>query len=321
MKKKSNYLICMAGLCAVAALFLISSTDLILKEHAEPIYNVSVICSETSDETLANFKKGVEQSFSEWTADVSYVTLYDKNDVQQQTELILREIENGADAIVLLPLDSAALAEFFSEQTFATPVICANADVQSDKVIAYIHGDHESRGRGLLEKIAQDMAGSTGTVYTVATAQERGDVKALRGVIEPGLKEKGIAVRSIDYEDGEELSDRILETYRKDRQAVFLAYDACAMEEILKYANETILKNCGLYGAGFTNRILAGLDEGVVNAIAVSNDFDIGYLSFHAAREYLSGGRAAPELIVDGFLVTKETIYNRAYEKILFPVE
>ena len=52
-----------AGILAV--LYLLSSTDLIIKEKKTEIYTVSVIISDTSDECYGSFKKGVEQA-ADW---------------------------------------------------------------------------------------------------------------------------------------------------------------------------------------------------------------------------------------------------------------
>ena len=42
----------------LAVLFLLSSTDLIIKEEAAEVYPVSVIIGDTSDENYVNFRKG-----------------------------------------------------------------------------------------------------------------------------------------------------------------------------------------------------------------------------------------------------------------------
>ena len=55
-----------AGWCISALLliflFLLSSTDLILKEREPEIYPISVILDDTNDEYYANFRKGVDMA-------------------------------------------------------------------------------------------------------------------------------------------------------------------------------------------------------------------------------------------------------------------
>ncbi len=85
-------------------LFLLSSTDLIIKEKKTVIYPISIIISDTSDDYFANFRKGVDKAAEEYNVDVSFITLYEKGDQDQQLELEKREINDGALAVVLVPV-------------------------------------------------------------------------------------------------------------------------------------------------------------------------------------------------------------------------
>ena len=55
-------------------LFLLSSTDLIIKEKKTEIYPVSVIIGETTDDYYTNFRKGVDKAADEYNVDVNFIT-------------------------------------------------------------------------------------------------------------------------------------------------------------------------------------------------------------------------------------------------------
>ena len=76
-------------------LFLLSSTDLIIKEKKTEIYPVSVIIGETTDDYYTNFREGVDMAADEYNVDVRLITLYEKGDVTEQMELLKREIDYG----------------------------------------------------------------------------------------------------------------------------------------------------------------------------------------------------------------------------------
>ena len=76
-------------------LFLLSSTDLIIKEEKREIYPISVIVEDTSDINYVNFRKGMEQAAIERNADISFITLYEAGSASQQQELIAREQQAG----------------------------------------------------------------------------------------------------------------------------------------------------------------------------------------------------------------------------------
>ena len=92
-------------------LFLLSSTDLIIKEKKTEIYPVSVIIGETTDDYYTNFRKGVDKAADEYNVDVNFITLYEKGDVTEQMELLKREIDDGAKAVVLVPLKQKECSE------------------------------------------------------------------------------------------------------------------------------------------------------------------------------------------------------------------
>ena len=59
-------------------LFLLSSTDLIIKEKEMQVYAVSVIVEDTTDDNYVNFRKGMDRAAIEYNLDVSFITLYDE---------------------------------------------------------------------------------------------------------------------------------------------------------------------------------------------------------------------------------------------------
>ena len=95
----------MAGILII--LFLLSSTDLIIKEKETTIYSVSVIIKDTNDDYYKNFRKGIDKAADEYNVDVNFITLYEKGDVEEQMELLNREISDGSQAVGFVPLKQA----------------------------------------------------------------------------------------------------------------------------------------------------------------------------------------------------------------------
>ena len=72
MRKRDTWLWVIYGF-VLLFLYLISSTDLLIKERKNEIYPVSVILDDTTDESYQNFKKGVDRAAIELNADVSMI--------------------------------------------------------------------------------------------------------------------------------------------------------------------------------------------------------------------------------------------------------
>ena len=60
MKRRVNFFWILYGI-VLAVLFLLSSTDLIIKEEEAEIYPISVIVGDTTDDNYVNFRKGMER--------------------------------------------------------------------------------------------------------------------------------------------------------------------------------------------------------------------------------------------------------------------
>ena len=101
----------------LAALFLLSSTDLIIKEQKAEVYPISVIIEDTSDDYYVNFRKGMERAAVELNADVSFITLYEQGNRTQQMNFVLREQEDGNRALIVAPVDEEMVGELQASRT------------------------------------------------------------------------------------------------------------------------------------------------------------------------------------------------------------
>ena len=122
MLNKGKILWCIwAGILVL--LFLMSSTDLIIKEKKIEVYPISVIIEGDNDDYYVNFKKGMDQAAAEFHGDVSFITLYASDDQAQQMELVKREIRDGTRAVILAPVKTGEAAEELENMNPGCPVI------------------------------------------------------------------------------------------------------------------------------------------------------------------------------------------------------
>ena len=133
MPRREKMLLC-AGAVFLVLLFLMSSTDLIIKERAVQIDSISVILSEDTDDYYQNFRKGMEKAATDLRSDVRLITLYDRKDQDQQVELTTREIRDGAGAVVIEPAEEKAAVIALESLNPGCPVIFVSASSPSDFV-------------------------------------------------------------------------------------------------------------------------------------------------------------------------------------------
>jgi len=92
------YIVCLV------VLFLMCSTDLIIREPERQIYQIAVIIEDVRSDNYSNFRKGMDLAAAELNADVRLITLYEKLDVKEQMDLMDREQQDGTDALIVVPV-------------------------------------------------------------------------------------------------------------------------------------------------------------------------------------------------------------------------
>jgi ribose transport system substrate-binding protein len=77
-----------------------------------------------------------------------------------------------------------------------------------------------------------------------------------------------------------------------------------------------------VFVVGFDNAVreLAYLEEGIIKATVVQRPYNMGYLSIKTAVEYLKGNKVDTFLDTGSILITRENMFKREYQELLFPV-
>ncbi|MFR5602279.1 MAG: substrate-binding domain-containing protein [Lachnospiraceae bacterium] len=155
MLKREKGLFVIYGI-VVLILYLLSSTNLIIKEKKVEIYPISVIIEDTKDDYYQNFKKGMDQAARAFHVDTSFITLYEAHDWEQQMELLEREINDGARAVVLAPVDAEQTLLYLEEKKMVTPVILLGTNGSNDWVSDTISMDYFQAGEKLGTMFAEE---------------------------------------------------------------------------------------------------------------------------------------------------------------------
>ncbi len=135
--------------CALVLLFLMSSTNLIIKEKKVEIHPISVIIEDSNDDFYGNFRKGMDKAALEYHADISFITLYERNDQEQQLELVNREIKDGAKAVILTPVNERETIRALDRTSLNSPLVVLGSQVPNEIVVANVAVDGYEMGEKL----------------------------------------------------------------------------------------------------------------------------------------------------------------------------
>lgn len=319
MKKTERNLLIAVSL-ALVLLFILSSTDLVLAEKKNEVYVISVLVDDDSSKSWHNFRMGMDKAAEKWNADVSFVTLYDKGSSLQQAQLLEREVENGAGAIILSPANSQTLTAALDDIPVSIPIITVGAGVDSPRVRSVITAAPDVMGAELGARIATDhKTKSFSQIIEVTYRQERtdGDLlsDSLRRAIPDGLPLRKVIVRTPD-----ELDAFITQLETIVTPTVVAATDADTLLAISEELEAVNVNNLTLYGVGWSGGLLRHVESGSISHVGVYSDYDMGYLSVEAAIRSLTGEPVAKQYRVGQALIAQADIHSKAYEMMLFPI-
>ena len=304
-------------------LFLLSSTDLIIKEEKREIYPISVIVEDTSDINYVNFRKGMEQAAIERNADISFITLYEAGSASQQQELIAREQQAGASALIVAPAQGGEIPEDLSRLA-DIPVVMVWTGQEPEQAEALVTTDFAQMGRDMAGQIAQSYDRDI-PVYLIGRTLKHEGTESFERTLEEELESRGFTICLSLEEDGNTYRTVLEQAISQEpKGAVIVGLDPDSLREaasVLKSDEKLRSYVRGLYGRGSAQEILEALDRGIIRGICATDEFSAGYLSVCRAVEAVSGQRPQKRTVLDHYYIEKEDLRRPKYETMLYPIE
>ena len=307
------YIVCLV------VLFLMCSTDLIIREPERQIYQIAVIIEDVRSDNYSNFRKGMDLAAAELNADVQLITLYEKLDVKEQMDLMDREQQDGTDALIVVPVEE----EQVSAKQMTIPVILMRAGVAEAAGAGNVIVDHEKMGELLAREILEEQPADVPVyVLTDPAGQSDMDRLFLKGS-DAVFQEAGRSVQRIVRGEEERFFTMLEQPGAEAQKVVILAENQDILTEAagVMAGSEAVADAVGgLYGRGTTMAILNYLDRGVIMGICGTDEFSVGYYSVREAVRALEGAGSVPT-VMESYYIEKKDLRDPAFEKMLFPIE
>lgn len=319
---KSGRIMILFYMIFLILLFLMCFTDLIIREPEKEIYQIAVIIEDTRDDNYSNFRKGMDQAAIEFNADVHFITLYEKMDIEQQLELIGREMQDGVDALIVVPVDERKVMDVISGKQADAAVVILGTEETEEKTAGRIIINYQEMGELLAEQI-KERTPQDCPIFLLKEPYEQNYMSNsfLKGAGDT-LEREGFYCQMIEPE-GEEGYQKVFDTLL-EKKAVILAGSPEALKQTADILGDDPTlsgKIAGLYGRGNTMSILNNLDRGQITGICVTDEFSRGYFSVRMAIQLLEGKDHHESLVMESYYIEKEDLREPEYEKILFPME
>lgn len=324
MKTRKEQILWIIYACVLVFLFLLSSTDLIIKEREIEVYPISVIIEDSKDDYYVNFKKGMDQAAVELNADVSFITLYESGSLSQQQDMIVREQQDGAKALVVAPVEEKAVSDMLAENRLGGPLVLYKAGLSGDKVSATVSTDYYAMGQTLARQVIGEQPPELPVYLFGGETKNEVSMQVRDGALAV-LEEAGF--HTVSYRrQGDDFFRKTIEelVYPGSQKVVIVALDPESLTETAAIlADSSVYASYvgGLYGRGTTIPILNYLDRGIISGICVTDEFGAGYLTIKKAVEAITGRGIQEHVVLDSHYITREDIRRPEYEKMLYPIE
>ena len=276
----------------------------LLRDRGEPqLLFLSVLFRDTDNTNWTVTRQGMEQAADELGAELRFLTLTVQGDGREQAELLRREVEGGAGALVVVPADPEALGETLAQQQSGCPVVALESPVAG--AVGTAAPDNALLGRQLAQALLEDWDG--GPVLLLDSASASSGVTARLEAAQETLDGAGVPNIRVSALPEGRVSERWV-----------MAFEPSATRQAAD-KKEAEGQSYALYGTGSSTAITVQLERGTIQAVAAWSDYAAGYL---AVRQAVQAVRERPgELEPLAFSIVRgEDIYEPENQKLLFPV-
>lgn len=318
MKKGKSYIIIFSITVAFAFLYLFNY-NLTAERKEKEYYNISVITRFTDSESFEIIRQGMEQAAIDMRAEMTYISLAEYNSCEEQDELLKREFNNGADAIIISAADSDYIVPTVNSVSTRIPVISIESNVNTKNVKAFYSADNYNMGKVLGERVADEIGENDKNIVILqGTAKSTSISDREKGIIDV-LNKNGINAITVPVKDMNTSKpyffDNLVFEYKPD---VIIATETEVLEKTATYFQGVNGWKGRIYGIGVTGRIASYLEKELISAIVVQNEFNIGYLGVQAAVSSIKNDKIK-NAEIDYKVVDSENMYTTECQKLIFP--
>lgn len=319
MKKKYYFPVFILGAILFFSLYILSR-ETNVKEI--PVKNISVITRGKLSESWENFKQGAEQAGTDLNANIRMISLGNEeaNKLEEQIELLEREVNSDADAIVIAPVDHEKMAGSLEKMKRNIPVILVESSVDSRQPYEIIACDNKKMGTALAEEVMRHgnlrkkilLIGGDISCSSVLDREE-----AFRNTMK-------ISYNTIlEWEEADYSSDTILNYLRTNNVDVIVAFDTEILENAAKalkeYEDQYPPQLTELYGVGSSSKVIRYLENDNIVSIVVQDDYSMGYLGVRDAINAINGKEEKEKTEIAFKIVDHEHMYSEENQRLLFP--
>lgn len=276
------------------------------KEEPKSQKEVSVILYSAGSDGWESLQEGLKQAEDDFSVNINYVLLRADATAGEQFAAIEREIENGAQGIILAVSSYEAMYQIWLREGFTIPIVTVESSF-NENITPFVSADNYEMGKRLGEEILRAFPNKQDLVVALDTENVHRDSVAKR--------EQGIR----DALEGRAEIITLRVAANGEGADVAVALHKEATHELAE-RTDAALSNTKRYGIGNTAAIVAALDQGKLEKVIFQNEFNMGYLAVETLLGQMGVVHSIDDRNIDYYCVSGKEIYDSPYEQLLFPI-
>lgn len=291
----------------------------------EEKYTVSVIVDDSNNDRWIAMREGLEQSAKDNNIQLNYVSTGTLAGIGEEKALIEREIENGADGMILQLVSSDDGYKTLENIGASIPVMLLETDAEPEGAYAVTAPDNKEIGRTLAEAVLEEQKEylDNKKIGILSGNQKQLAMRQRLQGAEETLKSAGVEPQWVLSSFGQPLVGEIAEKQMQDAADIIISLGNSETEAAVDYLQSESgqRKSFLLYGEGGSEKAVYYLDKGIIKILVVPNEFNMGYQSMQAVAEQLKYQLSVMQSIkIDSLVINRDNLYDEENQKILFPI-
>lgn len=299
---------------SIVLLFIISQTDLILKEEVPHVYQVSLILDSEDESKYINLKKGVDDAAKKYNIDINLLTL---NNITQNAVIYSAE-ENGTNGIIVLAKNDL---EINNKKVPIVVLKSKSGDIIDNPKSGYLSINTDYTG--MITKLYNSFEEKFDKNSFIYVFLNNRDISGIEEEID-FLKSKQSSNIIFIEGDEKEFRTAIEDLVHSKNNAYVFSLDKTSTDNLCKIVGASTVyreRIQGFYCIGATTFFLNKLNDGTIDAIATVNEYDEGYLAVEMLMADLKKTNYMSNIDMENMLVNKESLENEDVVKQLFPID
>lgn len=287
-------------------------------QNKKALDKVSVILENAGDSQWSALKYGLKMAAEEEGIELVVVDVEEGLDAEAQKKVFEREIEDGADALIVQPVLDKNDQEVLKKIEKRVPVMLVGYEAEKGETrydLPVIKEDNYEMGQALAEEMLKDFEGNIEEkkIGLLLASTDSNMLSSRECGFKDALEDKNANILELSLDS---LLDR--EENTESKVDIVIALDDSNLTAIGEYLASSQPHGELLYGIGQSTEAIYYLDKGIAECVVVLDEFNVGYQSLsEVARKLDHYFENMKKQTVSYSVIRKETLFSKENQELL----